>query len=653
MDFSISAASQSLTLLSSTQFPSLRGRDFLASGHNLLRPPGGLLRFREPKCRKVRIRKLRRPPRIDSSLQASSSSAVLVVAVTAFSAVSFVYLNRYLKAKAKEKDVANELSEATVIWWIEERRKARSILRWIHQLLLSTLSLVLSHLNSSIRSHINGNRSIHLRDVQNGVSRHFGLKVEEKVSIPVINDKHLQLEEVHYGSTGLAEEAMESPAAVLAVSTVCDHAVAKESAPVTAALPLVFEGETSESMPEKPREESGSPHGGSDDAHIQGTHYSSVITEMRESCAADFLVSSALNNVAYKDSEVANDMVSPIFVNGAVKFPQEKIEDIPQLKPESGDEVASAESSSTSTTRDDESGILGNNIGSFYNTSEESAREGLYKFFEPKETNVKSGTKTNGFKAIYSSSSYKRRSLFPSLKVHSAQRGAELSTQTTIQTQEYSNGKLPQSSREAVPVEKSEKTRSRKGSDQAPKPSKLLSPNGFHADDKTKPPEQFDTYNYLLKDGRLVECVDFLEDMESKGFLDMNKVYHAKFFDMCKRQKAVEEAFRFCKLIPNPTLSTFNMLMSVCTSSQDSAGAFQVLRLAEGARLQPDCKLYTTLISTCAKCGKVDAMFEVFHKMVNAGVEPNLHTYGALIDGCAKAGQVAKAFGAYGIMRSK
>ncbi|KAJ6402916.1 hypothetical protein OIU84_014928 [Salix udensis] len=46
-------------------------------------------------------------------------------------------------------------------------------------------------------------------------------------------------------------------------------------------------------------------------------------------------------------------------------------------------------------------------------------------------------------------------------------------------------------------------------------------------------------------------------------------------------------------------------------------------------------------------------MFEVFHEMVNAGVEPNVHTYGALIDGCARAGQVAKAFGAYGIMRSK
>ena len=39
--------------------------------------------------------------------------------------------------------------------------------------------------------------------------------------------------------------------------------------------------------------------------------------------------------------------------------------------------------------------------------------------------------------------------------------------------------------------------------------------------------------------------------------------------------------------------------------------------------------------------------------MSNSGVEANLHTFGALIDGCARAGQVAKAFGAYGILRSK
>jgi pentatricopeptide repeat protein len=44
---------------------------------------------------------------------------------------------------------------------------------------------------------------------------------------------------------------------------------------------------------------------------------------------------------------------------------------------------------------------------------------------------------------------------------------------------------------------------------------------------------------------------------------------------------------------------------------------------------------------------------QVFHEMVNAGIEPSIHTYGALIDGCARGGQVAKAFGVYGIMRSK
>ncbi|CAL0329288.1 unnamed protein product [Lupinus luteus] len=172
-------------------------------------------------------------------------------------------------------------------------------------------------------------------------------------------------------------------------------------------------------------------------------------------------------------------------------------------------------------------------------------------------------------------------------------------------------------------------------------------------DQKNDISEYLSKYNNLLKVGRLRECVELLKETEKKGLLDMTKVYHAKFFNTCKRQKAVKEAFDYIRLIPNPTLSTFNMLMSVCTSSQDSERAFQVLQLLKEARLEPDCQLYTTLISTCAKSGKVDQMFEVFHKMVNSGVEPNVLTYGALIDGCARVGQVAKAFGVYGIMRSK
>ncbi|KAI4299913.1 hypothetical protein L6164_033333 [Bauhinia variegata] len=172
-------------------------------------------------------------------------------------------------------------------------------------------------------------------------------------------------------------------------------------------------------------------------------------------------------------------------------------------------------------------------------------------------------------------------------------------------------------------------------------------------DQKNDRSQHLSRYNSLLKAGRLHECVELLNDMEIKGILDMTRVYHAKFFNVCKRQKAVREAFDYTKLIPNPKSSTFNMLMTVCASSQDSEGAFLVLHLVQEAGLKPDCKLYTTLISTCAKSGKVDQMFEVYHKMVNSGVEPNVHTYGALIDGCARAGQVAKAFGAYGIMRSK
>ncbi|KAL2512379.1 Pentatricopeptide repeat-containing protein MRL1 [Abeliophyllum distichum] len=176
---------------------------------------------------------------------------------------------------------------------------------------------------------------------------------------------------------------------------------------------------------------------------------------------------------------------------------------------------------------------------------------------------------------------------------------------------------------------------------------------GNHANHMHDSLWQLRVYHQLLKESRLSDCIEMLEDMERKGLLDMDKVYHSRFFHACKSQKAVKEAFRFTRLIPNPTLSTFNMLMSVCASSQDSEGAFQVLQHVQEAGLKADCKLYTTLISTCAKSGKVDTMFKVFHEMVNAGLEPNVHTYGALIDGCAKAGQVAKAFGAYGILRSK
>ncbi|CAN6463582.1 unnamed protein product [Victoria cruziana] len=171
--------------------------------------------------------------------------------------------------------------------------------------------------------------------------------------------------------------------------------------------------------------------------------------------------------------------------------------------------------------------------------------------------------------------------------------------------------------------------------------------------DERNPTKYISIYNNLLRDGRLSECIELLESMRTRRLLDMDKIYHVKFLMMCKTQKAVSEAFHFVKLIERPSLSTFNMLMSVCASSQDFAGGFQVLQLAAEAGLRADCKLYTTLISTCAKSRKVEAMFEVFHEMVSAGIEPNLHTYGALIDGCAKAGQVAKAFGAYGIMRSK
>lgn len=288
----------------------------------------------------------------------------------------------------------------------------------------------------------------------------------------------------------------------------------------------------------------------------------------------------------------------------------------------------------------------------------ESVREDLYTFYDDNLSVTKSMSNLTSPERSSSHFSILDGKSFSSLIRSTMLKEAEFSSQDSFPDAENVDGEIPLISSLQKDIRKSRGF---------PRDSRrrILRPNGYrkpslsnvrlniHVTEKCNSSVNFSAYNNLLRKGRLIDCIELLEDMERSGVLDMNKVYHARFFKLCKPQKAVKEAFRFTKLIPSPTISTFNMLMSVCASSQDFDGAFQVLHLVREAGLKADCKLYTTLISTCAKCGKVDAMFEVFHEMVNAKVEPNVHTYGALIDGCARAGQVAKAFGAYGIMRSK
>ncbi|XP_030523376.1 pentatricopeptide repeat-containing protein MRL1, chloroplastic isoform X2 [Rhodamnia argentea] len=294
----------------------------------------------------------------------------------------------------------------------------------------------------------------------------------------------------------------------------------------------------------------------------------------------------------------------------------------------------------------------------------DSARMELYTFYEPRQSEMGKQSSLNlpGRPAASQGTVLDVNGL-SSLSRHMISREEKLSLQDSIITTD-AEGTVPfscyngaSSGKRKGIVDDRELSRSKEVKNFQPNKSMELPAlphlNGMHVNKRRHLPKHLSSYNHLLKQGSITDCVHLLEDMEKLGTLDMDKIYHARFYDVCKGRKAVDEAFRFTKLISNPTLSTFNMLMSVCANSLDSEGAFRVLQLVEEAGLKADCKLYTTLISTCAKCGKVDRMFEVFHEMVNSGIEPNVHTYGALIDGCAKAGQVAKAFGAYGILRSK
>nr|KJB11196.1 hypothetical protein B456_001G246900 [Gossypium raimondii] len=322
-------------------------------------------------------------------------------------------------------------------------------------------------------------------------------------------------------------------------------------------------------------------------------------------------------------------------------------------------------SSASSVLVEDAVVLIGEDKVRNYDIFRESGREELHTFYEADHLVAKSSSNLT-LKPVsshfLSSNSNKFSSL--KLKLNSELNKDALSAKNSLQTADMVEGKVTQAnfqggfSHKRKHLGRGRESPRDKGKKHLiqEKDTKLAQfpfPNGELANDKHHPEEYLSYYNHLLRCGRLSDSVDLLEDMEQKGLLDMDKVYHAKFFKICSKQKAVKEAFRFTKLIANPTLSTFNMLMSVCGCSKDSEGAFQVLRLVQEAGFQADCILYTTLISTCAKSGKVDTMFEVFHEMVNSGVEPNVNTYGALIDGCARAGQVPKAFGAYGIMRSK
>ncbi|THG19239.1 hypothetical protein TEA_025018 [Camellia sinensis var. sinensis] len=410
-----------------------------------------------------------------------------------------------------------------------------------------------------------------------------------------------------------------------------------------------------------------------------------LITNTLESPGSNIITSSVSDSMSSRESEVTGvSFPLPVLSESGVARPFPCMREIPKLQFEKCAQETECASelpalivktqlsaatglvNCTHTEVDEHKRPIGElgevgEIISYGGIFRESGREGLYTFYETNQSAAKSMTNLNDRKMLSTHVALRDNNSFSSRMRKSMATGVKLSTHDFIHTAENKfvssesiEGKKPlacykeSSPRRSTDLGKSKgfprderRILPQDGHRYSPLPCQ---PNGTHVNDKHYPSRQISAYNRLLKDGRYGK----------KGFAGYGQGKAASFHLLLNALKrAVKEAFRFTKMIPNPTPSTFNMLMSVCASSGDSEGAFEVMRLVQEAGLIADCKLYTTLISTCAKSGKVDAMFKVFHEMVNAEVEPNVHTYGALIDGCAKAGQVAKAFGAYGIMRSK
>ncbi|PNX78469.1 hypothetical protein L195_g034447, partial [Trifolium pratense] len=102
----------------------------------------------------------------------------------------------------------------------------------------------------------------------------------------------------------------------------------------------------------------------------------------------------------------------------------------------------------------------------------------------------------------------------------------------------------------------------------------------------------------------------------------MTKVYHAKFFNICKKQKAVKEAFDYVRLIPNPTLSTFSAKMLICMlRAGQVAIAFGAYGIMRSKNVKADRVVFNALIAACAQSGAMARAFDVIGEM-EAEIQP-------------------------------
>ncbi|XP_059314334.1 pentatricopeptide repeat-containing protein MRL1, chloroplastic isoform X1 [Lycium ferocissimum] len=594
-------------------------RQFLAGySHNLL-PPGGLLRSRR-KCRNnIGFQFCSKNSRFVLKASLDSQTVVVVASVVTISALSIVFFEFNKRnndnANAKFKEISAELTHAL-------RRQIRHVMNWFPRHVFALINI---QEEKPVKNQMKEVTKVsnECEDGGTNVLQHGGTSLKQtfitnKTESPDTNQlAHSSDGSLTSGAPG-PNEHTESDAVPSSFVAESNNIYLQENLQGTKMSHIL--------TTEEVREPGSNSHTESDAVP------SSLVAESNNIYLQEHLHEAKMSNILTAEQVSSERSVALFPAINIDKRIDESMKMDPELMRKDGCKKAHK------LVAEDEVNI--HNL-----IFRDSARKELYSFFEASTKSL------NGQEALTSHASLQHIGVFSApLKVSSVR--AEALEEKRL----HGCYKKGPSNKNDFAKRKHHFTKKEKSilpDNGTTKQFQIPNPKGIQVCDGPHPSDQFRTYRHFLREGRLMDCIEILEDMGRRGSLNMDKVYHAGFFQVCKSQKAVKEAFRFTKLIQNPTLSTFNMLLSVCASSRDLERAFQVLQLVRETGLKPDCKLYTTLISTCAKAGKVDTMFEVFHEMVNAGVEPNANTYGTLIDGCAKAGQVAKAFGAYGIMRSK
>ena len=148
----------------------------------------------------------------------------------------------------------------------------------------------------------------------------------------------------------------------------------------------------------------------------------------------------------------------------------------------------------------------------------------------------------------------------------------------------------------------------------------------------------------LRRFGRSQEALDLFENAKERGITDSSVSTYNAAISACRDwQKALEIFDDLMGRDLEPTMYTYNAMISACAKARQWQKAVELFDDLTDRGLEPDIITYSALISACEKGRQWKRALWLFDDLKERGLEPELITYNSLISACGKAGQWSKA----------